>query len=416
MGNQSLLYEVDEPLTDLGEYGFSDWGTDGDFIGSTWAGYESDPAISSDSSEWLRNTGSQLNENGQSFFLAVNFINPHDVMYFQTQEGYDKSSQFDLLKAPDDQVYEKTYDTNLPSTWNQDLSKDDIVPALSFYKEHWNSQTGTMNGKESCQELQDYYFNCIQDSDNNIMNLLTTLKDLDMFDNTIIVFTSDHGEMQAAHSLKGKGGFIYENNVHVPLIICHPDYEGGKTVDAVTSHMDLAPTFIDMTNISSKKKEKAAEGLAGNSLMPLLSGAQDSVRSGALFCFEMLSFTADISVDKDGNVSYDMDHRGFVRAIFTDRYKFARYFTPDNFNTPETFEDLIKNNDLELYDLKTDPEECNNLAADPEENKELIMKMNSQLNKLIKKEIGVDNGSEFKEMLTFYQKESGNRQVNNSDE
>jgi len=140
------------------------------------------------------------------------------------------------------------------------------------------------------------------------------------------VFNAYHGEIQGSHGLKGKGGFLYENNVHVPLIIVHPDYEGGRTVSTMTSHVDLAPTFVDMANISDGKKIEITAGLPGRSLLPLMDGSQESIRNASLFCFEMLSMTAlQFGKDGQGNTTYsfDVNARGMVRGITTERYKSA---------------------------------------------------------------------------------------------
>ena len=51
-----------------------------------------------------------------------------------------------------------------------------------------------------------------------------------------------------------------------------------------------------------------------------------------------------------------------IRSVFDGRYRFSRYFSPLNFNTPTTYENLVAHNDLELYDLQEDPEEINNLV------------------------------------------------------
>jgi arylsulfatase len=220
-----------------------------------------------------------------------------------------------------------------------------------------------------------------------------------MLDNTIVIFTADHGEMDGAHGLKGKGGFMYEQNIHVPLVIYHPEYKdkGGQKVDSVTSHIDLAPTLVNMTHISADRKAALTAGLPGGDLMELIRNPSGSIREGALFCAELISTTmAKAHTDSAGNITYytfDTGIRGFCRAIITERYKFARYFSI-KFNTPTTLEELYANNDVELYDLQNDPDEMNNLAADPEGNKVLIMGMSAKLNELIAKEIGEDDGSE----------------------
>ncbi len=402
MANASLISEVEDELNDLGEYGFADWGVDGDYNSTRWEGYEKDGEIESDTLEWLRTTGTEKNSSGISFFLAVNLINPHDIMFYNRDESF--QGMIPLGGPPDVEMYKKTYDIDIPSSWNQDLADGTLPPAVAAYKMRWERQTGSVTTEEGWRDFRNYYFNCIQDCDNHLLEILQGIEDLGMMENTIIIFTADHGEMGGSHDLKGKGGVIFEENMHVPLVVYHPEFEGGRRVRSVTSHLDLAPTFVHMTNISEEKKTEITSELKGKNLMELMRDPSGTVRDGALFCFEMISMTmAKASRDASGNLSYtfDLDVRGFVRAIITERYKFARYFSSD-FNVPSTFEELLAKNDLELYDLQNDPEELHNLAADPKANRELILDLNARLNALITHEIGVDDGAEFRTMLTEY--------------
>ena len=87
-----------------------------------------------------------------------------------------------------------------------------------------------------------------------------------------------------------------------------------------------------------------------------------------------------------------LDKRGFLSFVFDGRYKFARYYAPTAFNTPQTMEEIFKSNDVQLFDLQNDPDEVHNLALAPEKNKELILRMNGLLNDLIAKEVGVNDG------------------------
>ena len=82
-----------------------------------------------------------------------------------------------------------------------------------------------------------------------------------------------------------------------------------------------------------------------------------------------------------------------IRSVTDERYKFSRYFPFTGFNMPQTLDELIAKNDVELYDLQQDPDELNNLAADFPANKDLIARMNAKLNQLIVREIGQDDGS-----------------------
>ncbi len=409
MGNASSIAEVENELTDLNEHGFSDWGVDGDYIGTIWDGYEKDAEIVSDTVKWLETVGTAKNSEGQSFFLSLNLINPHDIMYFSTDEDF--RGFVSVAGAPDDPLYEKTYDEPLPSTWKRDVSDGTLPQAVIRYKHYDNNVTGVINTKEDWKTAQDYYFNCIQDSDNHLMDILLALRDMELLNNSIIIFTSDHGEMGGAQGLKGKGGLLFENNLHVPLIIYHPDFNGGESVNAVTSHIDLAPSIIHMTGLSPELKAELTRELPGKNLMKLINGTSKSVRRGALFCSELISTTMARAVaGPDRRIDHftiDTSVRGLMRAVITERYKFARYFS-ENFNTPMTLEELLQNNDIELYDLKNDPAELNNLANDPEANAALIMEMNTLLNDLIAEEIGVDDGAEFHEAVKTYRESLNN--------
>ncbi|MFW8205416.1 phosphatase, partial [Klebsiella pneumoniae] len=77
---------------------------------------------------------------------------------------------------------------------------------------------------------------------------------------------------------------------------------------------------------------------------------------------------------------------GGVRMIFDGRYKFTRYFSLQQHHTPQTPDALFSLNDIELYDLKTDPHEMNNLANN-HQNVSLILSMNEKLNALFSNEI-----------------------------
>ncbi len=144
---------------------------------------------------------------------------------------------------------------------------------------------------------------------------------------------------------------------------------------------------------------------------PARAGVND-VREAALYCYNMLSYydpkfildvakTIQAKGKKDGladirrrGLKPDLkSHRGAIRSVFDGRYKFSRYFSPLEFNKPETIEQLTKVNDLELFDHKTDPNETVNLAADLAKNQALILAMNAKLNAIIAEEIGEEDGS-----------------------
>ena len=88
----------------------------------------------------------------------------------------------------------------------------------------------------------------------------------------------------------------------------------------------------------------------------------------------------------------NFNNRGAIRSVFDGRYRFSRYFSPLRFNRPTTYEALVADNDLEVYDLQEDPQETRNLAQDGRARGDLIMALNDTLNARIDEEVGVDDG------------------------
>jgi arylsulfatase len=276
--------------------------------------------------------------------------------------------------------------------------------------------------EERWRRFNDFYINSIRTMDFQIANLLSELDALGLADRTIIVFTADHGEMAGAHGLHGKGPFAYEENIHIPLIIRHPDVKGGQSCRALSSHIDIVPTLLAMAGASdSQRGEFAGRDLPGKNLTPVLgrpaSADAHAAREGILFTYSAL-LTNDagligvageaIAAGKDPKESMkasrfkpDLRKRGNVRTVFDGRYKFSRYFSPVDRNKPGNIDDLYQANDVELFDLQTDKLETKNLASDRKKNANLISTMSGKLESIIKAEIGKDDGREMPELANI---------------
>jgi arylsulfatase len=253
-----------------------------------------------------------------------------------------------------------------------------------------------------------YYLNTIRDSDRHIQQIVDVLNDMDLWRDTVVVFTADHGEMGGAHGgLKGKGPFTFEQNAHVPLIIAHPAARAGSTCSALTSHLDLLPTFVGLTGLPETEWPSAVKPLPGHDLSGLLANPEEasihSVRPAVLFNYlgvstvdgdYLFQVMASLLARKPAPPisQAKLDKRGLLSFVFDGRYKFGRYYAPIGFNTPQTLEEIIANNDVQLFDLQNDPEEMHNLAVEPEKNRETILRMNELLNDMIAKEVGVNDG------------------------
>jgi arylsulfatase len=186
----------------------------------------------------------------------------------------------------------------------------------------------------------------------------------------------------------------------------------------VTSHLDLLPTLIALGGASEAQRKELAKGLPGHDITPALAPESrenpTAVREGALFnyvgpltvdagfCTTCVTGGSGVVAKSKINLADLKPHlhkRGFLAFTFDGRYKFARYYAPDHFNTPTTLNDLFANNDVQLFDLKEDPDEMDNLAMDREKNKALLERMNKLLNTLMAGEVGINNGAFLPEVI-----------------
>jgi arylsulfatase A-like enzyme len=416
---------IEAPLLEyrkiIESYGFQDFFGVGDINDTTLGGYNYDDTTTAFVTRWLRTKGQDLRAAGTPWYLAVNFVNPHDVMYVdsdlpgETLQG--KGTAMKIARPPANDLYKATWDdVPLPRTRTQAFNAPGRPKAQQIYQEVMDVLVGEWPDEDRrWRLLQNYYFNCIRDCDLQVSRVLEAIKANDMQRDTIIVFTADHGELGGHHQMRGKGNSTYRQQNHLPLTIVHPAYPGGTTCNAVTSQIDLTPTLLALTGASAETLQKVGEDLPGHDFSALLTdpikARANTLRPGALFCYNMLSYQDakwasqfDVYMDNtkvplDDKIKElqkdepDFNDRCGIRSVFDGRYRFNRYFAPLDFNTPTTYEQLLAKNDLELYDLQNDPDETDNLAMHGGEHTDLIMAMNAKLNELIAKEVGVDDGS-----------------------
>lgn len=168
------------------------------------------------------------------------------------------------------------------------------------------------------EALADYYA-CVTFLDAQVGRILEALKQTGQYDNTIIVFASDHGLAIGSHGLFGKQN-LYEHSMRAPVIVAGPGVPKNKRSDAFTYLLDLYPTLCELAGL------KVPNGVEGLSLVPVLRGEQKTRRAAI--------FTA---------------YRDVQRAVRDDRWKLIVY---------------PRINQLQLFDLQRDPNELRNLALD----------------------------------------------------
>lgn len=191
---------------------------------------------------------------------------------------------------------------------------------------------GRSPGERDAWTLQAAYYAMIKLVDDNVGRLLDALDDLGLAEDTIVIFTSDHGETLGDHGLIQKGCRFYEGLVRVPLIWRWPGHiAAGVRRTALVELLDKAPTILDLAGLP------IPEHMQGRSLRPLVEDASAPDRHRPFVRTEYYD-------------ALDLPDGSRATMIRTDRYKLVVYH----------------GHGLgELFDLEADPWEHNNLWDDP---------------------------------------------------
>lgn len=406
----------------LEPYGFSDFNTDGDPHGATWTGFRTDRQTASNAIEWLGTKGRAM-QGKQPWFLAVNFVNPHDVMYFNTGPQQEQSRiRRDVLAplagAPHASPYHRYWDLPLPHSFYADTLADKPSAQRQF-ADLCSALYGHIGARDEAawRAYQSYYFNCIRDVDRQALSVLRALEEFGLDDDTIVIYTADHGEMAGAHGLRQKGPHIYKENVRLPFLVRHPDAARGSSTPALASCLDLTPTLLGFAGVEPRACAEAYPYLKGVDVSPAVASPTartERDRRGILFNYGVplyidgdytqSSIRTDHVIDRLTPLRVllhgerplpSLEHHALFRGIHDGRYKFARYFKPSEHHKPRDWATLLAHNELELYDTRRDPDELDNLAARPEQHKELLLSLAARTNALLDLEVGADDGAEF---------------------
>ncbi len=419
-GKWHLTYHNFNSTLDLDGFGFSDFQDEKIHGGKGWDGHRLDPLIAKDASNWLLDKSTRISKD-KPWFLAVNFINPHDIMYFDVT-GQQESKRIHpgfvskLHQAPNAPPYSTDTDYDLPESYYL----DDLKEKPSAQKDHalfldYMLGETTSYDEAKWKKWQSYYYACIQDADTQLQSVLNALIKSGQYDNTIIIYSSDHGERAGAHGLRLKGPDIYKENLRVPLIIRHPDYSSGFSTSALASGIDIVPTilnFAEQRETNSHETFPELTGIPLNDALTTTSAPTKRSERGILFNYTTIHawdpefFKRRLLRTLNKNERPSLDNISLLRGVFDGRYKFARYFRPSEHHQPSNWESLITHNELELYDTVNDPHEITNLAYGSRKNshRDLILKLNTQLNTLIDIEIGKgqDIGAKYPGPLEAY--------------
>lgn len=192
-------------------------------------------------------------DTSKPFFLMASYVRPHPP--FDAPQYY-----LDLYK-----------DAEIPESPIGDWVDENIFENRGkFY-----SSDIAPNDKELIRQAKIGYYACITHIDHQIGRLIEMLHEHNAYDNTIIMFISDHGELLMDHHLFRKS-LPYEGSAHIPFLITGGyiafQYKRGQYYKGVAELMDIMPTILDMANIEIPKN------IDGKSLKPILENKEENVR------------------------------------------------------------------------------------------------------------------------------------------
>lgn len=253
----------------------------------------------------------------QPFCITMAYKEPHGPLNYLT---------------PDFQDYYKDVEIPQPKTMTREAY--DKMPA---FVRHSYSGSGDESrfvpNPEYFQQSNRKLYAYISKMDQSVGTIIEAVHAMGIADNTVIIYSSDHGSFQGAHGLSGKW-LLYEESIRVPLIVWDgrlPENRRGVRHDAMALNIDWAPTMLDYAGVD------IPERMQGKSLRPVVEGDAESLRDDSYFehTFKRLpKFNICVS-----------------EGIRTQRWKYIRYREEE-----PVYE--------ELFDLEKDPVELENLVDD----------------------------------------------------
>ncbi|ARF18043.1 sulfatase-like hydrolase/transferase [Sporosarcina ureae] len=320
------------------------------------------------------------------WFIQCSFVNPHDIALYGLFSAISPNFNFEVDPT-------LPYIPPAPTVHESLQSKPSVQES---YRQTYPKGLQPIHDNNFYRQL---YYSLQKEVDNELLKVLTALYQSSFLDNTIIVFTSDHGEQLGAHGgLYQKWYTMYEESIHVPLIIHSPTlFKKAESTNMLTSHVDILPTLlglagIDVAAIQRKlsRDHTDVQPLVGRNLTPLFYGRDHFFRAN-----EPLYFMTEDNVFKGlhqtnpiTGCSYEqVVQPSSIEAVFAsfqtgcnneyEIWKFARYFDNPQFWLDPGVSDttMVEKDGCLVEIIKTEPVcdqfEIYNLAEDPLETKNL---------------------------------------------
>ncbi len=255
---------------------------------------------------------------------AIDFLAKHGQESFCLVVSYDEPHG-PFLCPPE---YRAMYEGH---EWPKAANHFDTLESKPAHQRAWSGKPFSQADRDAMRIANPDFFGCNSFVDSEIGRVVQAV---DQFaPDTLVIYTSDHGDALGAHGLHSKGPAMYDEIARVPFIVRLPDgAHAGETCDHPVSHIDVVPTVLNALGLEKPKL------LEGASLLPTLADPATRVNDAVFMEFGR----------------YEIDHDGFggfqpIRAVCDGRHKLViNLLTSD-----------------ELYDLAADPQEMVNLIESP---------------------------------------------------
>lgn len=303
-------------------------------------GYTNDPVWTAQAVDFLRGHA----RDPQPWMCVLSLLNPHDIQF------YPRGFRADF-ERPD-------YRPELEPSFHAEPTLGDKPSAQTRFRNVAAIIAGTpgqeFDNPEYWRGHINTYHDLIVQTEEHLGAAVREVVEQGVLDDTVIVRTSDHGELASAHRLQNKGTTVYDEQNRLPFTVVYPKrFPRGRRSQALGEAVDLVPTLLEIAG--QPDPVGRWPWLRGTSLVPALEdpdarGPRDSI----LYRIdEYPSFNAGTAVPTNSH----------IRSIFDGRHKFARYVAVKDQHFAG--EELRESQEYELYDTWNDPYEIRNLANDP---------------------------------------------------
>ncbi len=308
---------------------------------------------------WLK----QRKSNTDPFFLMYHFKAPHDM--FQFDPKYANYLKDTKIPEPANMYSQPNWGSEATRGSNDSLLS---IIGSSISTRHTNRSYAdifridtTLSGDQATsaayQEYLKRYLRCVKGVDENLGRFFQFLKQHGLWENTIIVYTSDQGMMLGEHDFEDKR-WMYEESMRMPLITRYPELIGPEMQsDLLVNNTDFAPTLLELAGGTSPAY------MQGRSMLEILKGEEpENWRNATYYRYWMHMVHHDIPAH------FGIRTKKYKLIFFYGRYhdlekegSLSMYWNDEEHSnkvlpTPVAWE---------LYDLENDPEEVNNIYQDP---------------------------------------------------